>query len=162
MFKIKLLIFLLINIIIISCVNKIENYSDQKFSLYYIDGEYDGLLFKNFLETKLKSINKIDQNSKNVIKASISHSQKVYITNIDNTSDRELVTTSINIKIYDENNNCLMLNYSDSLSQFYIFSSSDKFLSNKTALDSIKHENTHNIVQNFIERNLRKRLYCEK
>ena len=37
------------------------------------------------------------------------------------------------------------------VSQFYIFASSDKFISNKTAVEEIKFENTENIlVKKFI------------
>ena len=46
MSKIKLLILLLISFFIFSCTNNQINYSNQKYSLAYIGGEYDGLLLK--------------------------------------------------------------------------------------------------------------------
>ena len=65
----------------------------------YIGGEYDGLLLKNYLKSSLKNLDIYDQNSKFEIQATISHSSNLFITNTDNTSDREKISTNLNVKI---------------------------------------------------------------
>ena len=99
MSKIKLSILLLISFFIFSCTNnQIKNHSNQKYSLAYIGGEYDGLLLKNYLISSLKNLNIYDQNSNFEIQANINHSTNLYITNIDNTSDREKINTKLSIQ----------------------------------------------------------------
>jgi hypothetical protein len=49
MFKIKLSILLLTSFFIFSCTNNQINSSNQKYSLAYIGGGFDGLLLKNYL-----------------------------------------------------------------------------------------------------------------
>jgi len=159
MSKIKLLILLLTNIFFASCVN--QNISDQKFSLDYIGGEYDGLVLENMLKSKLVNFDKFDQGSIYKIQAKISHSQNLYITNIDNTSDRELISTTLDIKIIESINNCLAYNYSNSVSQYYIYASTDKFLSNQKAVERIKYNNTDEIVQNFMNELMYINISCE-
>ena len=84
------------------------------------------------------------------IQASVSHSSSLYITNIDNTSDREKITSDINIKIYNKDLKCFSYAFVDDVSQFYILASSDKYISNKTAEEKIKYENTDYFVKTFI------------
>ena len=91
MSKIKLSILLLISFFVFSCTNNQVNTSIQKYSLAYIGGEYDGLLLKNYLIGNLKSLGMHDQKSNFEIQPHISHSTNLYITNIDNTSDREKI-----------------------------------------------------------------------
>ena len=43
-----------------------------------------------------------DENSNYEIQADISHSQSLYVTNIDNTSEREKIDSSLNAKIFDK------------------------------------------------------------
>ena len=102
MFKIKLLILLLVSLIFISCTNSENKNYEMKYSLGYITGEYDGLVLKNYLKNYLKSFNLYDENSLFDIKSSISHSSEVYITNIDNTSDRRNVHSNLIIEIVDK------------------------------------------------------------
>ena len=45
---------------------------------------------------------------------------------------------------------CIIFNFKDNISQFYIFSSGDKFISNK-ASKRIVENNTDTITQNFVE-----------
>ena len=149
MSKIKLLILFLISLNIISCTNY-QRSSDIKLSIGYIGGSYQGLLLSNQLKSHLSNFGMLDKNSQYEVRASISHSGSVFITNIDNTSDRERINSSINISIYDKSIDCLVYNFNDRTSQFYVLAASDKFLSNKTASESIKFENTKYFVKKFI------------
>ena len=92
----------------------------------------------------------LDDSSDLQIQASISHSSSVFITNIDNTSDREKITSSINLNIYDKNSDCYTYSYNDGVAQFYILASSDNFGSNNRATQQIKFENTDYFVKKFI------------
>ena len=152
MSKIKLSILLLTSYIFFSCANSKINQFNSKYSLAYIGGEYDGLLLKNYLQNSLKNLNIYDQNSNFEIKANISHSSNLYITNIDNTSDREKINSKLSIQIFDNLSNCNIFNDEISISQFYIYASSDKFLSNQTALRKIKKDNTEATVRIFINK----------
>ena len=152
MSKIKLSILLLISFFSFSCSNNQINHSIQKYSLSYIGGEYDGLLLKNNLLGSLKSLNLHDQKSNFVIQADISHSTNLYITNIDNTSDREKINTKLSIKIINKEPNCIVFNDEINVSQFYIYAASDKFLSNQIALKKIKKDNTESTVMQFINK----------
>jgi len=152
MFKIKLSILLLISIFIVSCTNHQVNYSKHKYSLAYIEGEYDGLLLNNYLTSRLKNLNIFDNNSKFEIQANIAHDTNLYITNIDNTSDREKIETTLSVKIIDKISSCVVYNDKINISQFYIYASSDKFLSNQTAAKKIKKDNTESTVRQFINK----------
>ena len=152
MFKIKLSILLLISFFVFSCTNNQINYSKHKYSLAYIGGEYDGLLLKNYLTSRLKNLNILDHNSKFEIQANITHSTNLYITNIDNTSDREKIYTKLSIKILDKTSSCVVYNDEINISQFYIYASSDKFLSNQAASKKIKKDNTESAVKQFINK----------
>ena len=150
MSKIKLLILLLISLVVFSCTNKQINHSNQKYSLKYIGGEYDGLLLNNYLKNSLKNLGIFDQKSIFEIQANINHNSNLYITNIDNTSDREKINTKLFIQIFDQNSNCMVFQDEINVSQFYIYASSDKFLSNQTAVKKIKKVNTESTVNQFI------------
>ena len=54
MSKIKLSILLLISFFILSCTNNQINQYNQKYSLAYIGGEYDGLVLSNKLKSYLQ------------------------------------------------------------------------------------------------------------
>ena len=111
MYRIKLLILLLISIFFISCTKNHTN--NQKYSLDYFGGGKSGLMLKNNLESKLKGYEIFDRDSNFLIKGSVSSSNDLYITNIDNTSDRELITTSINLRVVDIENDCIVFNFTD-------------------------------------------------
>ena len=149
MSKIKLLILLLINISLISCTNNTGN-NNFKLSIAYIGGEYDGLVLSNQLKSHLNNFGMFDRSSKYEIQANISHSQNLYITNIDNTSDREKIDSSANVKIFNIELNCFTHSYSETISQFYVLASSDQFISNITAVEEIKIENTEYLVKKFV------------
>ena len=161
MFKIKLSILLLTSFIVFSCTNNKEEHLKQKYSLAYVGGEFDGLLLKNYLINNLKDLEIYDQNSNFEIKANINHNSNVYITNIDNTSDREKIDTTLLIQILDKKTNCNIFNDEISVSQFYIYASSDKFLSNQAAVRKIKKDNTETTVKKFINKlsNVNKKCY---
>tara|TARA_B100000989_G_scaffold278127_1_gene239614 strand:+ start:1184 stop:1675 length:492 start_codon:yes stop_codon:yes gene_type:complete len=149
MFKIKLLILLLNSFLFLTCTNS-QQENIIKFSVGYIGGEYDGLLLANQLRSHLRNFNMLDDKSEFQIQASISHSSNVFITNIDNTSDREKIKSSINLKIYNKKSECYVYSYLDSTTQFYILASSDNFTSNKKASQQIKFENTEYFVKKFL------------
>ena len=152
MSKIKLSILLLTSFFVFSCSNNQINHSIQKYSLDYIGGEYDGLLLKNYLIGSLKSLDMHDQKSNFEIQSDISHSTNLYITNIDNTSDREQINTKLSIKIINKESNCIVFNDEISVSQFYIYAPGDKFLSNQVAIKKIKKDNTESTVRQFINK----------
>ena len=149
MSKIKLLILLLINLILLSCINNQEK-KEIKLSIAYIGGGYDGLMLSNQLQKHLNNFGMLDENSKFQIQASISHSYNLFITNIDNTSDRERISSSIDLKIYDKDLECYTHFYENDLSQFYVLAAGDKFISNKSAVEKIKTENVDYFVKVFI------------
>jgi len=150
MFRIRLLILLLVSFIILSCVKNNINDNKTSFSLGYIGGKYDGVILTNLLKSHLKSNGLFDPNSHFEINANAEHSGNIYITNIDNTSDREKITSIINISIINKNLNCAPFKFSDKISQFYIFSPNANFMSNDRAIDRIKFDNTESIVKKFI------------
>ena len=150
MSKIKLSILLLVSFLFFSCAANQNNNLNQKYSVAYIGGEFDGLLLKNYLISSLKNLDVYDQKSKYEIKASVEHSTNLFITNIDNTSDREKVSTNLNIRITNILLNCEIYYDEINVSQFYIYASSDKFLSNQKAVKKIKKDNTEAAVKQFI------------
>ena len=95
------------------------------------------------------------------IQTSIKHSSNLYVTNIDNTSDRERITSSIDVTIYNKANKCHGYSFATSVSQFYILASSDKFTSNKAARDEIKFSHTENLIRQFIHDVTSKSFDCE-
>ena len=161
MSQIKLLILLLINLILFSCANQNKINSNYKFSLGYIEGGYDGLIMSNLIRTYLKSYNLLDKKSELKIELGFEHSDSIFITNIDNTSDRQKISSDISIKIYDRVKACQVYFFSDKVSQFYIFAPSEKFISNEKAVKKIKLENSEQLVKKFINNILYKELGCE-
>ena len=152
MFKIKLSILFLTSFFFYSCTNNLINSSDQKYSLAYIGGGFDGLLLKNYLLSNLKNLDLYEPNANYQIKANISHSSNVFITNIDNTSDRERINTTLSVQIIDAFSQCELFNEQIDVSQFYIYASGDKFLSNQIAVREIKKDNTESSVSRFINK----------
>ena len=159
MFKIKLLTLSLLSFLIISCVQNIQE-DQMQYSIGYIDGELDGLNIKNILTQNLSLVNLYNRNSSSKIKTKFSHNQELYITNIDKTSDREKITTNISFEIVDKKENCVIYKNQFQISQFYIFASSNKFLSNKAALEKIKYQNAEYIVRKLITQLLNNKLKC--
>ena len=161
MYKIKLLILLLVSIFLLSCVKNDLDQNSQKFSIAYIGGEFEGLTLKKYLLNYLKNNNLYDQRSPFEISSTISHSSNVYITNIDNTSDRTRIETSLTVSIFDKNLTCILYNNNFDVSQFYIITKSNKFLSNQTAEKKIRVQNTEILVKYFIN-DLKKNSYSCK
>jgi len=151
MSKIKLSILLLISLVTINCSssNNLSKNND-KYSLEYIGGGYDGLVLKKQLTSMLRGFRSFDQNSKKTIKADINHETEIFVTNIDNTSDRERVMTTLQVRVYDKELDCVIFKFNDEIYQFYIYASSEKFLSNTKAVESIKYNNTEELVKNFV------------
>jgi hypothetical protein len=118
----------------------------------YIGGEFDGLILKNYLTGSLKNLDIYDPASKYEIQATISHTADLFITNTDNTSDREKISTTLNIIVKNSQIGCRIYKHDINVSQFYIYASSDKFLSNKKALEKIKKSNTEAAVEQFINK----------
>jgi hypothetical protein len=160
MSKIKLLILLQISAFIFSCSTENISKKEYVFSVASVTGEYDGLVLSNLIKTYLRSYNSLDHNSKLEIQTSVDHSSSVYITNIDNTSDREEVETSLSIKIYNKKDDCYVYEATKNISQFYIFASNDKFISNQKALEKIKFDNTEELIKKFINKIFYLELEC--
>jgi len=150
MLRIKSLILLLISFILFSC-SKNFHHNDQKYSIAYIGGEYDGLLLKNFLTIQLNNLNIYDPSSNLELQASISHSSNLYVTNIDNTSDRENINSSLLVKLKNNEEGCIIYNDEITVSQFYVFASADRFLSNQKAVKKIKEDNTKELVRKLVK-----------
>ena len=162
MSKIKLLTLLLVSFILISCVeNKFQKH-DLKYSIGYVSGEYDGLILKNYLKNYLLSFGLYDEKSNFEIHSSINHSSNVYITNIDNTSDRTRIDSYLSIEIIDKNHKCTIYNFNKNISQFYILADSSKYISNNSAFEKLKAENTETLVKNFINSFGQKINQCSK
>ena len=162
MFKIKSSILFLASLLFISCINERVDSKKYKYSLSYIGGGYDGLVLGNLLNTYLNDINLLDESSRFKINASISHSEDIYVTNIDNTSDRERIKTSIVLKIYDTESDCNIHQYNNYITQFYIYGSNEKFISNSAASKEIKYTNTEELVKKFMNSLMYASLDCEK
>tara|TARA_B100000989_G_scaffold280071_1_gene243217 strand:+ start:55 stop:540 length:486 start_codon:yes stop_codon:yes gene_type:complete len=161
MFKIKLLILFSISYFFISCTNNKEEFN-YKISVGYIGGEYEGLLLSNQLKSQLNNLGMFNENSKYEIQANISHSKELYITNIDKTSDRELINSYIDIKIFNKKIGCITYEYIEEISQFYVLASSDQFISNNIAVEEIKIENTEYFVLRFINSLTESSFVCGK
>ena len=151
MSKTKSSILLLISLFIINCSlsNNLPK-NNNEYSLEYIGGGYDGLVLKKQLTSMLRGFRSFDQDSKKTIKAAIKHETEIFVTNIDNTSDRERVMTILKVGVYDKELDCVIFEFNNEISQFYIYASSEKFLSNTKAVESIKYNNTEELVRNFI------------
>jgi hypothetical protein len=152
MFKTKLSILLLASIFIVTCTKNVSQKDLPKFSIDYIEGEYDGLILKNTLTRGLHGLNYLDQNSAFLIQSAIKHSTNLFITNIDNTSDREKISSSLAVRIIHKNNECEIYENSFQASQFYIFALSNNFLSNQVAVNKIKQINTESVVRQFLNK----------
>ena len=162
MFKIKLLIFLLASFVFLSCTKDRSKNNDIKYSIGYISGEYDGLILKNLLKNYLLNYDLYDGGSNFEIKTSINHSSNVYITNIDNTSDRTRIDSNLIIDIIDNENDCSIYKFNKKISQFYILADSSKYISNKIAYEKMKDENTNSLVKYFINDLNKKVNHCSK
>ena len=160
MFKIKLLILLLTNLFFLSCTNINKSNNSSKFTIGYISGEYDGLLLRNNLYANLKSTKKYDESSSLEILGNIKHNNSLFITNNDNTSEREKIESILKLEIYDKLKNCNVYSSTFSASQFYIFASSENFLSNLKAQNKIKKENTIALIKKFINNLNKKEMEC--
>ena len=160
MFKTKLLILLLINFLLIACIKEDSTQNSHKFKIGYIGGEYDGLVLKNILNSYLNAQGIYNESSQYEIKANISHDSNLYITNTDNTSDRERITSTLSVLISDNRSSCQIYNFNQTISQFYIFAASDLFLSNKKAVKEIKKSNTDELVKEFFKNLNRASLIC--
>ena len=152
MFKIKLLILLLINLIFINSCTTSRLDSGIKYSVGYIGGEYTGFVFKNLLLIHLDSYNLYNKISNYQIRAAVDHTSNTYVTNINNTSDRSSIETIIDIKIYDLKNECTVYKWNDDIGQFFIYASNEKFLSNQTASEKIKIDNIDQLIKKFINK----------
>lgn len=148
MSKIKLLILLLISFNIIACT--VSHQLSRQFKLNYIEGNEDGLIFSNILHSHLKSFGLSNSTSNYQINSSINHEQKLYITNVNKTSDREMIISTISAEIYDQNQNCIIYVHKNKVKQFYIIASNINYTSNKKAIESIKKENAEALSKKLI------------
>jgi len=162
MFKTKSLILLLTSICLTACVDKKLEKNNHNFQVGYIGGEYDGLQLSKQLKSNLQHFSIFNSNSTNIIEANINHKANVYITNIDNTSEREKIISGLSIKIYDQSQKCYVYKYANEVSQFYIYAPANKFISNQSAVKKIKKTNTDRLVKDFINQLIYSKLNCEQ
>ena len=162
MFKTKLLISLLISFIFLSCTKDTLDREVTKYSLGYIGGEYDGLILKNLLKSDLSNFMAYDDNSNLRIEPNISHSTELFISNIDNTSDRMRIKSTITAKIVDIRFKCDTRTFKEDVIQFYLFADTEKYISNSVAEKKIKEENTEILVRNFINKILKTDNKCKR
>ena len=159
MFKIKLLILLLLSFLF-SCTNNKNIELSKKFNISYIGGGEDGLYLSNILKYKLTAADLLDKNSNYKILATIEHQNNFYITNIDNTSDRNNIDSTLEIKIIKNDSECLAYSFNENIQQFFLVSPSTKFLSNEMAEETIKKENTNILLDVFIDELRQTKLDC--
>ena len=162
MYKIKLLTLSLISLIFLSCTKSTSNQNNSKFSIGYIDGEFDGLVLETLLRNNLFNIGQYDKESNLIIDAEISHTSSLFITNIDNTSDRMNMDSNLSIKIIDQSNECEIYKFDNEISQFYIFADSNQYISNVVAEKKIKEQNTEQLVKEFINKISRSEIVCKE
>jgi len=149
MCNVKLSILLLISSFLFSCSSK-PIQSKNSFSLDYVGGAEDGLIFSNLLTSYLNDYGLLNPNSRLIIKASISHGRDLYISNVDKTSDREKINSTINLSIFDQLNNCNIFHYQSTENQFYVITETVNFISNNVAVDQIKFRNNEALIQKLI------------
>ncbi len=162
MYKTKLLILSLISLVFLSCTKGTSSQNNSKFSIGYIDGEFDGLVLKTIIKNNLFNIGRYDNESNLIIYADISHTSSLFITNIDNTSDRMNMNSNLSVKIIDQLNECEIYNFDNEISQFYIFADSDQYISNVVAEKKIKEQNTEQLVKKFINKVTRSEIVCKE
>ena len=148
MSKIKLLILLLTSFIIIACT--VSHQPSRQFKLNYIGGNEDGLIFSNILHSHLESFGIFNSNSNYQINSSINHEQNLYITNVNKTSDREMIISTISAEIFDQNQNCIIYIYKNKVKQFYVITANINYTSNKKAVEGIKRENAEALSKKLI------------
>jgi len=162
MSKIKLSILLLISYSLLSCSINSKQPKKISFSIDYIGGGLQGVLLKNSLQSYLVSADMYDEYSKLKIRSSIEHVDDLFITNIDNTSDRYRISSTLINEIYDNYNNCKVYQQSEEISQTYVFASNSKFISNSTATEKIKSNNINELIKLFINDLQKNELKCIK
>lgn len=162
MFRTKLLISLLISFIFLSCTRDTLDREITKYSLAYTGGEYDGLILNNLLKSDLSNFMAYDDNSNLRIEPNISHSTELFISNIDNTSDRMRIKSTITAKIVDIRFKCDTRTFKEDVIQFYLFADTEKYISNSVAEKKIKEENTEILVRNFINKILKTDNKCKR
>ena len=162
MFKTKLLISLLISFIFLSCTRNSLDRDITKYSLGYIGGEYDGLILKNLLTSDLYNFRAYDDNSNFKIESTISHSSELFISNIDNTSDRTRIKSTMTARVVDLRFKCDTQTFQEDVTQFYLFADTDRYISNSVAEKKIKEENTQILVRNFINKILKTENKCKR
>ena len=162
MFKTKLLILSLISFIFLSCTKDTLDRDITKYSLGYIGGEYDGLILKNLLTSDLYNFRAYDDNSNFKIESTISHSSELFISNIDNTSDRTRIKSTMTARVVDLRFKCDTQTFQEDVTQFYLFADTDRYISNNVAEKKIKEENTQILVRNFINKILKTENKCKR
>ena len=129
-------------------------------TLNYIGGGADGYLLNSLLKSHLIAIGSYDKNSEYSIDASINHNRAFYITNTDNTSNRDSVSSTLQLKIVHRELECDAFTFKEEVSQFYIVANANVFTSNDAALEKIKRDNTENLIKIFLSDLRKKNLNC--
>ncbi len=160
MFRIKLLILLLVSLLVTSCSNN-QVSNKNKFYLSEVSGGEDGLNLYNILSGTLRSNGLLSKNSKYKIQSNIRHENESYIVNVNNTTSRTKITSHLEINIIDDEEKCILMSYSDYLSQFYVNAPSINYMSNSRAANEIKLQNTSFLINKFIQKLVNTEMICK-
>ena len=157
-----MLIFLKISFIFLSCTRDTLDRDTTKYSLAYTGGEYDGLILNNLLKSGLSNFMAYDDNSNFRIEPNISHSTELFISNIDNTSDRTRIKSTMTARVVDLRFKCDTQTFQEDITQFYLFADTDRYISNSVAEKKIKEENVEALVKEFINKLKKPSKFCKK
>ena len=83
------------------------------------------------------------------VDARISHNTNFFITNIDNTSERNLVSSTLNINIMDKVENCEIYQSNNEILTVLYCCQLKSILPATCCLEKIKRDNTENLIKLF-------------
>ena len=72
------------------------------------------------------------------------------------------VNSDVTFEIVDQKFKCVISKYKKSISQYYIFADTDKYISNNEAEKKIKEENTEALTKDFINKLKKPKAICKK
>lgn len=154
MLKTKFLILLFSILVLSSCgikLKNIDNY-DNKYSVEYLSGGQNAFIFKNVLTQQLIANNIYDISSQDIISITIVENKRYQSASITKVATRKLNQLSIQIKIYnDENEGCILFKDEYKSEQSFLLAKSSANLSNLSAESDIFLINSENISIEVID-----------
>jgi outer membrane lipopolysaccharide assembly protein LptE/RlpB len=154
MLKTKFLILLFSILVLSSCGIKLKNIEDydNKFSVKYLSGGQNAFIFKNVLTQQLIANNIYDISSQNIISITMDENKRYQSASITKVATRKLNQLSIQIKIYnDENEGCILFKDEYKSEQSFLLAKSSANLSNLSAESDIFLINSENISIEIID-----------